>query len=343
MPAPDLLARAAALHRAYPVVECHTDVPIDVYRRRRAGAPSPYCDDYVPRMRSGGVRVQFLAVGGDVPGHHQVDGDAAAAARAMIDDVLDEEPRCERFRVVRTAADLDAAVERDQVGFVLHLEGLQPLAGRLGAAAELHDLGVRSAQITWNGPNELASGVGVDPPGGLTALGREVVAEFNRLGILVDVSHLAERSFWDLVELAQGPIVASHANAKAVCPHRRNLTDDQIRAIAETGGVVGVCFIADFIGRPATLDRLLDHVDHLTGLVGVESVAVGPDYVEFAADLMIEPGQSDIYLGPEGLRRVETLPVFTAGLLERGYAEADAAAILGGNMLRVLRRTLAQG
>lgn len=343
MPSSDVLARAEALHRAHPVVECHTDIPVDVYRRRRAGEAAPYRDDYVRRLRTGGVAVQFLAVGGDVPGDHEVGGGYAEAALAMIADVLDEEDADGAIYVVRGAAGLEATLADGRVGFVLHLEGLRPLAGSAAAVAEFYGLGVRSAQLTWNGSNELAAGVDAEPAGGLTTAGREVVAELDRLGILLDVSHLAEQSFWDLVEIARGPIVASHANAKALCPHRRNLTDDQIRAIARTGGVVGVCFIAAFIGQPATLERLLDHVDHVAELVGIEALAVGPDYVEFAPDLMLEPDGEEPYLGPEGLRRVETLPVFTAGLLERGYSPAEAAAILGGNMLRVLRTTLARG
>jgi membrane dipeptidase len=159
--------------------------------------------------------------------------------------------------------------------------------------------------------------------------------------VLIDVAHLAEPCFWDVVELSHGPIVASHANAAALHPHRRNLSDDQIVAIARTGGFVGVCFIADFIGESPSLERVLDHVDHIAVLAGVASVAVGPDYVAFAHDLMVAPGDGTTYLGPEGLREVETLPVFTAGLLERGYSEEDVAKILGGNALRVLRAVLA--
>ena len=114
-----------------------------------------------------------------------------------------------------------------------------------------HRLGLRSAQLTWNGGNELADGVGVERPGGLTPLGREVVAELERLGIMIDVSHLSEPSFWDLLEVARGPVVATHANAFALCPHRRNLRDDQIRAVADSGGFVGVCFVADVHRRGA--------------------------------------------------------------------------------------------
>jgi membrane dipeptidase len=343
--APELLARAEALHRAHPVVECHSDIPVDLYRRHRAGEESPLRDDYLPRLRAGGVAVQVLAVGGDVPLTHDPEGSPHLRALQTIDDVLVEAARCEELRPVETAGDLDAAIAAGQIALILHLEGLKPILGAGASRAapllrHFHRLGLRSAQLTWNGGNEIADGVGVERPHGLSPLGREMVAELERLGVLIDVSHLSEPSFWDLLELADGPVVATHANAFALCPHPRNLRDDQIRAVAGSGGFVGVCFVASFIGEEATLDRLLDHVDHLAALVGTDAIGVGPDYVEFALDVMVEPGSEHAYLGPEGLRRVETLPVFTAGLLSRGYSEDDAVKILGGNALRVLRRTL---
>jgi membrane dipeptidase len=278
--------------------------------------------------------VQLLAVGGDVPRQHECAGGFEASARAMIEDV-----RAESLRVVETTADLDAVLAGGEPGFVLHLEGCRPLEA--AGAEAFYRLGVRSLQLTWNGPNAFADGVGIDVPERLTARGRELVAELELLGVLIDVAHLAEPCFWDVVELSHGPVVASHANAAALHPHRRNLSDDQIVAIARTGGFVGVCFIADFIGESPSLERVLDHVDHIAVLTGVASVAVGPDYVAFAPDLMVAPGDGTTYLGPEGLREVETLPVFTAGLLERGYSEEDVAKILGGNALRVLRAVLA--
>lgn len=344
MVSPELLEQAEALHRAHPVVECHTDIAIDVYRRRRAGEAAPLCEDYQDRLRSGGVRFQFLAVGGDVPDVYDAEEGPHLRALQMIDDVLEETSHCPGLCVVEFAEDLDAAVAADQVGLVLHFEGLRPLVGRPAMVKHFHRLGLRSAQLTWNGKNELADGVGVDSPGGLTPLGHELVAELDRFGILIDVSHLSEPSFWDLSGVARGPLVASHANAATLCQHPRNLKDDQIRAIAESGGYVGACFLPAFIGEDASLERLLDHVDHIAGLAGVDAVAVGPDYFEFAPDLAggstegIDYGESLEY--PEGLRRVETLPVFTAGLLGRGYSEEDAAKILGGNALRVLRRVL---
>jgi membrane dipeptidase len=343
---PELLAQAAELHRSHPVVECHSDVPLDIYRRRRAGEPAPLSRVWLDRFRAGGVKFTFLTVGGDAPAAHDGEGRQNLRALQTIDDVLDEAISDPQLAVVESAEDVDEVVAGNEIGLVLHLEGLKPLQGRPSMVKHFFRLGLRSAQLTWNGPNEAADGVGVAEPGGLTEIGRELVAELDRFGILVDASHLAEPAFWELTEVAAGPIVASHANAHAVCPHPRNLRDDQIRAVAESGGYVGVCFVPALVGAEATLERVLDHVDHLVGLAGADAVAVGPDYVEFAADVVAgDLAASGVDYGPQlafppGLERVETLPVFTAGLLGRGYAEADVAKIVGGNALRVLRAVL---
>jgi membrane dipeptidase len=349
MPEPDLLDQARSIHRRHPVVECHTDIAVDIRRRRAAGEPAPLGDDYLARLREGGVRIQLHTVGGDVPGGYDVGGSTAACARTMIEDARTEAAGAPGLRLVETAADLDAAIADDQVGLLLHFEGLRPmletdgLQGALPALRGYHDLGLRSVQLTWNGGNDLADGVGVEAPRRLAGPAVPIVRELETLGIVLDVAHLAEPAFWDLMGIAQGPVVCSHANARALCGHARNLTDDQIGAIAATGGYVGVCFVGDFIAdSDPTLDDLLDHVDHIATLVGVDTLAVGPDYVEFAPDLMLPDGD-DAHLGPEGLRRVETLPVFTAGLLSRGYSEEDIARILGGNALRVLRQVLPAG
>jgi membrane dipeptidase len=345
-----LLRHAREVHRAHPVVEAHGDVPIDLWRRRRTGEAAPLRDDYLGRLREGGVRFEFMTVGGDMPVTMDGEGRPDLRAREMIDDVVSEVEDSDELRVVRRADDLDAVLASDEVGLVLHFEGCRPLLGRPELARAFHELGLRSAQLTWNYRNEVADGIGAPAPGGLTAAGREAVAELDRLGFLFDVSHLAEQGFWELVELARSPVVASHANASAVWSHPRNLTDEQARAIAATGGYVGVCFFPAFIGPEPSLERLLDHVDHLAEVVGVDHIAVGPDYVEFVLDLMTADmtyGDASVDYGaswtfPEGLQRVETLPVFTAGLLARGYGEEQVAKILGGNVLRVLRAILPQ-
>ena len=344
----DSLARARELHEEFPVVDCHGDIPMDLWRRRRAGEPSPLADDYLNRFREGGVRIEFMTVGGDQPLTMDGIGRPDVRALELIDDVVSEAENHDALRIIRTAADLDDAIAERALGIVLHLEGLAPLRGSGALLRSFHRLGIRSAQPTWNMRNALADGVGEPIPAGLSERGRELILELSELGTLIDVSHLAPHGFWDLVEMHDGPIVASHANAAAVWPHPRNLEDDQIWAIASSGGVIGACFFPAFIGEEPGLAPLIDHVDHIVGLVGVEHVAMGPDYVDFARDLMIADmtyGSVGIDYGnafdfPDGMRSIETLPVFTAGLLERGYSETDIAKIIGGNALRVLRAVL---
>ncbi|MGI9657432.1 MAG: dipeptidase, partial [Gaiellaceae bacterium] len=265
----DSLARAKELHEEFPVVDCHGDIPMDLWRRRRAGEPAPLADDYMSRLQAGGVRIEFMTVGGDQPLTMDGIGRPDVRALELIDDVVSEAENHDQLRIIRTPADLDRAIADRALGIVLHLEGLAPLRGSDALLRSFHRLGVRSAQPTWNMRNALADGVGEPVPAGLSERGRELILELSRLGAMIDVSHLAPHGFWDLVELHDGPIVASHANAAAIWPHPRNLEDDQIWAIASSGGVVGACFFPAFIGEEPGLGALIDHVDHIVELVGV--------------------------------------------------------------------------
>ena len=344
--------RALELHASAPVVDLHGDVPQNTWPRRRAGEEAPLRDDWVGRWRRGGVDVEGLTVGGDMPVSMDGDGRPDLRCREMIADAVDEAEASDSLAILRSAGDLDAAIAAGRIGLLLHLEGCRPLMGSLTGLHSLFELGLRSAQLTWNGGNELADGVGVPRAGGLTKLGREAVCEMQRIGVLVDVSHLAPPGVRDVLELAERPVVASHANAAALHPHPRNLTDEQIRGIAATGGVVGLCFVPTFIGSPATVERLVDHADQMAALVGAEHLALGPDYVEMALPTMLaDMGGDPLYAGagdgppewsvfPEGLQRVETLATMSAALLARGWSEDDVAKVAGGNALRVLRGVL---
>ncbi|MBN1582275.1 MAG: membrane dipeptidase, partial [Anaerolineae bacterium] len=164
--------------------------------------------------------------------------------------------------------------------------------------------------------------------GGLTEFGVKLVKEMNRLGMIVDIAHLAPAGVEDVFELCQGPVVASHANAHALCPVPRNLTDAQLEKLAASGGVIGMVYVPGFITdgqEPATLDKVLDHVDHIVRVIGVDHVGLGSDFDGFGGP------------PPVGLEDVSCTPNVTAGLLERGYGAQDVKKILGGNWLRVIR------
>ena len=162
---------------------------------------------------------------------------------------------------------------------------------------------------------------------GLTDFGRRLVVEMNRLGVQVDVAHINDVAFFDVLELSTKPVVTTHGGVYAISPHSRNLTDDQIRAIAVSGGMMGIAFVPGFVDRSnPTLERLLDHIEYVADLVGIDHVGIGSDY----------DGMSDVPVIPE----VSQLPRLTEGMVKRGMSDEEIAKVLGGNFLRVLEATI---
>jgi len=216
-----------------------------------------------------------------------------------------------------------------RIGVLLTVEGGEALGGDLAVLRMLYRLGVRMVGLTWNGRNELADGVGErDTGGGLTRLGREAVREMDRLGMAVDVSHLAEAGFWDVLGLAQRPPLASHANCAALCRHPRNLDDRQIRALAEKGGLVGLTFAPSFVDPDhPTVERFLDHVEHAAGLVGPQALALGSDFDGIGETI-------------PGLENPACFPGLAGALLARGFSEPEVRGIMGENLVRYLGRVL---
>lgn len=173
-----------------------------------------------------------------------------------------------------------AAISANKAAAMLTVEGGAALGGDLGRISRLTECGVRMLTLTWNGENELSGGVGSG--GGLSGLGRQAIPLLERAGIIVDVSHLSDEGFWELEKLAKKPFVASHSNARAICNHPRNLTDDQLRRIFDGGGLVGINLYRSFISEKQnadpTRDELLRHIAHMLSLGGESCVALGADY-----------------------------------------------------------------
>ncbi len=229
---------------------------------------------------------------------------------------------------VFSVSDLKAVLQSGHRGAILSLEGADAFAGRIEVLHTLFRLGVRLIGLTWNGANSVADGVGEARGAGLTHFGREVVLTMRTLGMVVDVSHLAERGVWDVLEIYGGPVVASHSNAAAVHAHRRNLSDDQIRGIAATGGLVGATFVPSFVGDRAVLtsEDLLRHIDHLLTIAGPDGVALGSDFDGIDTTL------TDLRNGSDYPQLLEKL--------ERRYGSDVLAKMAGGNWLRVFSQIL---
>ena len=231
---------------------------------------------------------------------------------------------------VRRAAEARKAQAEGKLFAFLSVEGMEPVGDRLERLEQYAQWGARMGMLTWNEENLLACGAGGDPDKGLTELGREAVRRMQRLNILPDVSHTSDRSFWDIMDLAEGPVIASHSNCRALCDVRRNLTDEQLRAIRDTGGVVGVNVSHDFVHkepRQQTAAMLARHAAHMAEVMGVEHVGCGFDFCEFMG-----PGNE----GAEGLESAAHIRNLFYWLEKLGMNRQELEMIARGNFLRVL-------
>jgi membrane dipeptidase len=327
---------ASDLHRQAIIVDGHCDTLLR-FQAQESGRPPGFG---VPQDTNGHIDLARLKRGGVTAQNFAcyvrpsyLPAQATHQTLAMIDLFyrhVDEHPG--DLCLATCADDILQAKERGMVAGILSLEGAEGLQGSLATLRMIYRLGVRWIGLTWNHRNQAADGLGeVRTGGGLTEFGVCLVQEMNRLGMLVDIAHLAPAGVRDVFEVCEAPVVASHANAHALCPVPRNLSDEQLTQLAATGGVVGVTYVPGFItdgDQPATLDMLLDHVDHIVRVAGIDHVGLGSDYDGFGG------------APPVGLEDVSCLPNLTAALLERGYAAADVHKILGGNWLRVLRQVI---
>lgn len=346
-------ARARALHASALVVAGHTDViAADVIDQRSQGRRSVIVARHLPTWQQGGVSAICDHVGGDgpyfdsFPARHVLPATRLAQALHGLDALHEEIAESDGRLVLATRAEqLPAAKAAGQVAIVACLEGAMPIEEDLALLRTFHRLGVRCIGLTWNHRNALGDGIGAATASGLTSFGVAAVREMQRLGITVDVSHLNDAGTRHVLDIATRPVVASHANAYALCPHPRNLTDELIRGIAATGGLIGVHALQMLVtsSPPPTLDQLLDHIDYLVRLVGADHVALGPDLMEiWPIDLYLRTSMRGMeYVYAPEFDTLGKLPNITRGLVQRGYGDAEIAKILGGNWLRVFAQTWA--
>jgi len=239
------------------VIEGHRDVYEQIYRKS-VGEESPIRDAVAPRLIRDGINMTVYAISGDSYSHSQNTGRYLETALEQIDQFLEEAPRSEgMIQMVKTRGDLPNKVEPGSVKFLLHFEGCMPLRGSIHNLRNFYRLGLRSLQPVWNFRNELGDGVWENRTGGgLTNFGVEVIKEANRLGMVVDLSHMNREGFFQTLDVATAPLLVSHANACGMLDNPRNLADDQIKAIANQGGLVGILRVRGLGGQSRDQRRL---------------------------------------------------------------------------------------
>ncbi|MDQ3963787.1 MAG: dipeptidase [Actinomycetota bacterium] len=321
------------------VTDCHNDLVLLIDHHRKHGDPDHFRNALIPQLRAGGVGLQIAPI--FVDPEYSPEG-ALRRSLWLTELMLEEiEKNSDEIVLCLTGDDIDATVDAGKIAFVLGLEGCGQIDEDVELLQTFFRLGVRTAMFTHFGRTPLADGSAEDETGSrLTAAGVEAVKLMESLGMLVDVSHLNMAGTDHVLEIATRPVIASHSSARALCDVHRNLSDERIKAIAATGGVIGLNFFPLFIDdENATLDRLIDHIEHVASIAGIDHVGLGPDFIKEIADT-IDIQIQDIDLGQvvDGTSGTpHDFPVVADALAKRGLDEQDVAKIMGQNFLRVFR------
>ena len=313
---------------------------IDLPRAREGGFGGGFFACYVPNPDDAWTEESALTVtdeGYEVSDAPPLDPNYARSfADGLVDSLFGLEAG-DGLGIVRTADELESCLDSGDLAAILHFEGAENLGPDPGALEDLYETGLRSLGLVWSRPNAYAHGVpfrfpsSPDTGPGLTGAGKELVRECNRLGVLIDLSHLNERGFWDVAELSEAPLVATHSNAHALCPSSRNLTDRQLDAIRDSDGMVGVNFAVGFLredggeSEDTPLETVVGHVDYLVGRLGIDGVSFGSDF--------------DGAKVPKGIGNVSGLPELLVALQAGGYDEPALEKLTHGNWIRALRAT----
>src|ERR1041385_4492428 len=366
-----LWKRALAIHRRAIVIDTHNDIttPMTNDDYDLGGPPPVPYRTSIERMKQGGLDAEFSSL--YVRPWYVTHGGAARRTLDMIDSVYRAIERHPNDLMLATSvADIRRAKKRHKIAALLGIEGGHAIENSLATLREFHRLGVRYMTLTWNNTNDWADAArGEKKHHGLSPFGEEVVREMNRLGMLVDVSHVSDETMSDALDVSKAPIIASHSSARALSDVPRNIPDDLLRRIAKNGGVIQVNFYSVFVDAktvapqsaerdkrlkaqqdainqkykndperlaeesdkleaanplpPLPISKLIDHIDHIVKVAGIDHVGIGADF----------DGANDM---PEGARDVSMLPNITYELLKRGYSEPDIRKILGENLLRVM-------
>lgn len=313
------------LHKESIVIDAHSDIPLHILiNKMNENIHEVFKSYHLPLLREGGVNIVFVNLFENL--HPE---GSLKEALLQLSELNKELENTDEAILICNKEDLHRALNENKVGLVLSMEGMEPISNEIVLLRTFYDLGLRSAMLTWNWRNYFAAGSW--ETGGLSKLGKELIVEMEKLGIIVDVSHLNEEGFWDIMGIAKKPVIASHSNAKSIYDHKRNLSDDQIKAIVNTGGVIGVnnYFTINTDVEEMILDRYMDQMEYLLEVAGEDHVGLGFDF--------------NGYLGSSEMKDLENAsktPNVTNELIKRGYGEETIKKVLGGNFLRVLEDVL---
>jgi len=363
----ELSERSRRLNDEALLVDGHNHMMFEFAIRQALGETNIFDNRYAPALRRGGINVIATTVGANSPCMCNLSDNIEFGSFEQIDMLRLEEEVSNTFRICHNAAEIEAAVAEGKFAVLLAFEGARGLEGRadeesLCMLRTFYRLGLRINCICGGGRTRFADGMGeARADAGLTTFGVKLVEEMNRLGMLVDLTHMTDNSFFDVLEVTNRPVLVSHIGAQAICPSSTNLSDERIRAIGANGGVIGMEMVkteirwkAQETGETVTFDDVVNHIDHIAGLIGTDHIGIGLDYDNFDLVHNIHramcpaPGSIEgFYTGiPKGDHMLDDpndlseAYMIAEYLVRRGYGDEDIKKILGGNMMRLFRETL---
>ncbi len=333
---------AQEIHGSGMLFDGHNDLPWTMRRAADSSfdnvdisQPTRFHTD-IPRLKKGGLKAQFWSV--YVPAGSAASGNSLLQTLEQIELVHKMVKRYpDDFAITRTADEVEKAISEGKIASMMGVEGGHSIQGSLSVLKKFHDLGVRYMTLTHSKTLAWAdSATDKEINNGLSPFGKEVVKEMNRVGILIDLSHVSDKTMKDALKITKAPVIFSHSSARAICDHKRNVPDDVLKLTKENGGVVMINFMSGYIAPTEQLKKdrrargtvhdVVDHIEHVIKVAGIDHVGIGSDY-------------DGVRSLPVGLEDVSTYPRITQLLLDRGYNKEQIHKILGGNVLRVLRES----
>ncbi len=287
----------------------------------------------IPKLKKGGLNIPFFAAFNE--GYDENTDRRISRTLALINALyFTEEKNPDTFKIARNLKDIVDIVNDGKISAVPTIEGAYSLDNdnSLELLHQYNDLGIKAIGLTWNYSNKLGEGVSkiygdkakTPSSGGLTELGEKIVLEMNKLGIIVDVSHMDDATFWDIIKISTSPVIASHSGVDNIKNHNRNLTDKQLRALSDNGGVISIVFYPGFLkDGDVYISDMVDHIDYVVKLIGIDHVGIGSDF--------------DGARMPKNLKDSSEMYKIREELLKRNYSKIDIEKILGKNILRVLK------
>ncbi len=312
------------------IFDAHGDILTDMYQQKLKNNPNSFKKRHLDLYRKGGVTHSIF-----VNYTNPYTDDQKLFSKIFDNAFIELKENSDIFKVCLNYDDMLTSLKEEKIGVIVGMEGIKQLKG-VSHLKELYQKGVRHASLTWNDENRYASGLDSPATRGLTKEGINILHEMESLGMIIDLAHSNEKTFFEILENTTSPIIISHGNTKALCDHQRNYTDDQLKAISNRDGVIGLCGIRSFIAKEdqfQTVEQLVKHIDHAVKIMGIDHVGLGFDFCYYLGDSTTDNKV-------EGLKTIADVPNIFIELEKIGYNQADIAKIKHLNFERVIKAVL---